>query len=86
MTGLNMAVFAEMLEGSVGISVAQTMLTTQLSRDVKSSGSTLGNILQRGVTNIKEGFGSEQLDIAIDIFSRAIPIPGPSVSLSWASA
>jgi hypothetical protein len=70
MRWISFAIFAEMLGASVGISIAQTVFTTQLSREVKAN--NLEDLLHSGVTNFREGLNSEQLDIAIVVFNTAI--------------
>jgi hypothetical protein len=70
MQWISFAIFAEMLGASVGISIAQTVFTTQLSREVKAN--NLEDLLHSGVTNFREGLNSEQLDTAIVVFNTAI--------------
>jgi hypothetical protein len=72
LTWVSFAIFAEMLGASVGISIAQTVFMTQLSREVRSNGLNLDYLLHSGVTNFKEGLNSEQLDTVIVVFNTAI--------------
>jgi hypothetical protein len=67
-----LAVFAEMLGGSVGISAAQTVFMALLSRGVNNSDSDLDDILHAGVTKFRDGLSSERLDVAVGIFNNAL--------------
>jgi hypothetical protein len=68
----SLAVFAEMLGGSVGISAAQAVFTTLLARGVHHSRLQLDSILRAGATHFREGLEGERSDIAVNIFNNAL--------------
>jgi hypothetical protein len=72
MTWYSLAVISEMLGGSIGISVAQTVFMRLLSRGASRSGLALDDVLRVGITKFREGLDSGQSDVAVDVFNSAL--------------
>jgi hypothetical protein len=68
----SVALFAEMLGGSVGISLAQLVFVTRVARGANARDPRLAIVLQGGVTNFKAGFSPDQLATVMGILNDAL--------------